>query len=88
MGRGYENKEERLMECFMCKGDLIEKNVNYVVDLENTIIIIKEVPAKVCTQCGERFYDDETAKNIEKIVNQLKQLSMEVSIINYKENVA
>lgn len=76
------------MECFMCKGDLIEKNVNYVVDLENTIIIIKEVPAKVCTQCGERFYDDETAKNIEKIVNQLKQLSMEVSIINYKENVA
>ena len=66
----------------MCKGDLEEKKVNYVVDLENTIIIIKGVPAKVCTQCGE------TAENIEKIVNQLKQLATEVTIVNYKEKVA
>ena len=36
------------MNCFMCKGNLEEKKVNYVVDLEDTIIIIKEVPAKVC----------------------------------------
>lgn len=29
------------MNCFMCKGDLIDKKVNYMVDLDNTIIIIK-----------------------------------------------
>ena len=57
----------------MCKGDLEEKKVNYVVDLEETIIIIiKGVPARVCTQCGEQYFDDETAENIERIVNQLK----------------
>ena len=67
------------MNCFMCKGDLEEKKVNYVVDLEDTIIIIKGVPAKVCTQCGEQYFDDETAENIEKIVNQLKQLATEGS---------
>lgn len=76
------------MECFMCKGELIEKKVNYMVDLEKTIIIIKDVPAKVCDQCGERYFDDETSQNIEKIVNKLKDLSTEVTIINYKENVA
>ncbi len=27
------------MNCFMCKGNLEEKKVNYVVDLENTIIV-------------------------------------------------
>ena len=57
-------------------------------DLDNTIIIIKGVPARVCTQCGEQYFDDETAENIEKIVNQLKKLTMEVSIVNYKEKVA
>lgn len=72
----------------MCKGELEEKKVNYVVDLENTIIIIKGVPAKVCKQCGEQFYDDETSKNIEEIVNKLKDLSVEVTIVNYKEKVA
>ncbi len=73
----------------MCKGNLEEKKVNYVVDLENTIIIIiKGVPAKVCTQCGAQYFDDEIAENIEKIVNQLKQLTTEVTIVNYKEKVA
>ena len=61
------------MDCFICKGKLEEKKVNYIADLEDTIIIIKGVPAKVCTQCGEQYFDDETTENIERIVNQLKQ---------------
>ncbi|MCI8272722.1 MAG: type II toxin-antitoxin system MqsA family antitoxin [Clostridia bacterium] len=76
------------MKCFICKGDLEEKKVNYVVDLEETIIIVKGVPAKVCNQCGEQYFDDETAENIEKIVNQLKQLATEITVVNYKEEVA
>ncbi len=76
------------MNCFMCKGETREKKVNYLVDLENTIIIIKGVPAKVCIKCGEQYFDDETTQNIEKIVNKLKDLSTEVTIINYEESVA
>ena len=76
------------MNCFMCKGELTEKKVNYMVDLESTIIIIKGVPAKVCSQCGEQYFEDETSENIENIVNKLKDLSTEVTIINYNENVA
>jgi len=72
----------------MCKGEIINKKVNYMVDLENTIIIIKGVPAKVCAQCGEQYFDDQTSENIESIVNKLKDLSTEVIIINYEENVA
>ncbi len=76
------------MNCLMCKGDLEEKKVNYIVDLEETIIIIKGVPAKVCKQCGEQYFDDKTAENIEAIVNELKKIPIEVSIVNYKEEVA
>ena len=76
------------MKCFKCNENLEEKNVNYFVDLDATIIIIKGVPAKVCKQCGEQYFDDETAKNIDEIVNKLKELSAEVTIVNYKEKVA
>ena len=76
------------MECFMCKGELEVKKVNYIVDLDNTVIVIKDVPAKVCKNCGEKFYDDETAKNIEKIVNKLKELTVEVTVVKYKEKIA
>ena len=76
------------MNCFKCNGEVISKNVNYMVDLENTIIIIKGVPAKVCTNCGEQYFSDEISENIEKIVKQLKDLSAEVTVINYKDSVA
>ncbi len=76
------------MNCFMCKGNLEEKKVNYIVDFDNTIIIVKGVPAKVCTQCGEQYFDDEIAENLEKIVKQLKQLATEVTIVSYKDKVA
>ena len=76
------------MSCFRCKGKIEEKKVNYMVDLENTIIIIKGVPAKVCIECGEQYFDDKTAENIEKIVNQLKSLSTEVTVVKYKNDVA
>lgn len=76
------------MKCFKCNEELIDKKVNYVVDLDQTIIIIKGVPAKVCKNCGEKYFDDSIAENIEKIVNKLKELSIEVTIVNYQEEVA
>ena len=72
----------------MCNGELEEQKVNYVVDLKDAIIIIKGVPAKVCLQCGEQYFEDQTSENIERIVNQLKQLATEVTIVNYTEKVA
>ena len=76
------------MECFMCKGKSEKKLVNYFLDLHHMMMIIKDVPADVCTQCGERYFDDEVMENLEKIVNSLKELSTEISIVNYKEKVA
>jgi len=84
MGKRYENKEEIEMKCFKCDGEVKEKNVNYVVDLEDRIIIIKGVPAKVCTQCNEQYFSDEVSENIEKIVNKLRELELEITIVNYK----
>lgn len=76
------------MNCFKCKGNVIDKKINYVVNLENTIIIIKGVPAKVCAKCGEQYFDDKTSENIEKMVKQLKELETEITVVNYKEKVA
>ena len=76
------------MNCFKCRENVVEKKVNYVVNLENTIIIIKGVPAKVCTECGEQYFDDKTAENIEIITKQLKEFETEITIVNYKEKVA
>ena len=72
----------------MCKGHTEKKLVNYLLDLNNTIIIIKNVPANVCITCGERYFDDDVMQNLEKIINELRTLTTEMSIVNYAEKVA
>ena len=76
------------MNCFMCKGKLEEKNTTFMVELDNCIIIIKNVPSLVCEQCGEVLYSNEVSKQLEKLVNAVRKSITEITIINYSEKVA
>ena len=76
------------MNCFMCKGKLEEKNTTFMAELDNCIIIIKNVPSLVCEQCGEVSYSNEVSKQLEKLVNAVKNSITEITIINYSEKVA
>ena len=64
MAAGWEDAEVTEMKCFMCKGDLEQARKTYVATLENCVIVIKDVPALVCTQCGEASYADAIGKEI------------------------
>ena len=50
------------MKCIMCnKGSLKEK----IVDYKEFGISLGKYKANVCTNCGEAFFDSETAKKIQ-----------------------
>jgi len=72
------------MMCFVCKGELSDGFTTFMTDLGNCIVVIKNVPAKICSQCGEVSYSDEVAKKIEKIINSLRNSVSEVAITDYK----
>lgn len=76
------------MKCFMCKGELENRNTTFMVELNNCIIIIRNVPSQVCKQCGEVSYSDEVAKQLEKLINSVKNTITEITVINYTEKVA
>ena len=76
------------MNCFMCKGKLENKNTTFMVELDNCIIIIKNVPSQVCKQCGEVSYSDEVAKQLEKLANRVRDSITEITVINHSEKVA
>jgi YgiT-type zinc finger domain-containing protein len=67
----------------MCKGELEDKEVSYMVEIDKSIIIVKNVPAQVCKQCGEVSYSDEVTKKLEEMINSVKDSVTEVTIINY-----
>lgn len=76
------------MNCFMCKGALEEKKTTFMVDLGNHIIIIKDVPSYVCSQCGDTSYSDEVARVLEEIVESLRHAPTEMSVVSYAHRPA
>lgn len=59
-----------------------------MLDLGACIVIIKNVPSQVCTQCSEVSYSNEVARNLEKIVNSTRRNSAEIAIFNYETQIA
>ncbi len=76
------------MRCIMCKGDLIQQNTNFIADLGNCIVIVKDVPSFVCSQCGEVSYSHDVTVRLEKIVQKMRSALTEVAIVHFQEQVA
>ena len=71
------------MNCFLCKGNVEKSTTTYMTEYNNCYIIIKNVPCKKCSQCGEEFINGVTLQNIEKILEKVKDLLTEIAVIDY-----
>ncbi len=71
------------MFCILCKGEMKKGRVNFPVDVEGNFILIREVPAHVCEQCGEYFLEDDVAEVIEEIVKKAKATNVEFEILKF-----
>jgi len=76
------------MKCFMCKGSLHDKQTTFMVDINKCIIVVKNVPSQVCSQCGEASYINDVTKQLEDIVNSLRMSITEIAVVNYADKVA
>jgi YgiT-type zinc finger domain-containing protein len=72
----------------MCKGSLEDKLTTFMVDMGNCIVIVKNVPSQVCSQCGETSYSDNVAAELEKIVSETRKDLTEIMVINYVSRAA
>ncbi|WP_373895577.1 type II toxin-antitoxin system MqsA family antitoxin [Virgibacillus natechei] len=56
-----------MKKCYICNGDIETKRVSVEREWNGKKIVIQDVPAEVCEQCGERYFDGETTLRLEKI---------------------
>lgn len=47
---------------------LVERRVTYTLEVEGRLVIIENVPAKVCLETGERFFSPETVEHLQQII--------------------
>ena len=75
------------MRCSVCRGEVEERLIRYIQELDGRVIIIENVPAEVCAQCGERLLRPEIAFKIEKLVKDapVPHKKTEVSVYDLAE---
>ena len=56
------------MKCDVCGSPMNEQMVTYTIQLEEKLVLVEHVPAKVCAQCGERLFSPDTVERLQKTV--------------------
>jgi len=57
------------------KETLVEQQVTYTLEVDGRFIIIENVPARVNTETGERFFSPETVERLQKTVWEQREPS-------------
>jgi HTH-type transcriptional regulator/antitoxin MqsA len=63
--RGEHSGETFL--CAYCGSETVEDLVKSVFWVDGRLLIVENIPARVCQRCRQQFYDEETADNIREL---------------------
>jgi YgiT-type zinc finger domain-containing protein len=61
--------------CTFCKGRLEERKTEFIAWAGGEVVVIKDVPAYVCEQCGEAYYTPEISQRIDGFMRDVHQKS-------------
>ncbi len=59
-------------KCPECGGNVQDDLIKMSYNLKDSHITIKNIPAKVCKKCGNELIDGHTAKDVDLLVNRVR----------------
>lgn len=71
--------------CYFCGGALKTGLTTMPFVVGAKVVVIKEVPAEVCTQCGEAIMASEVAAVVDLLLKQVQRSGFEVTVVPYEQ---
>ena len=59
------------MKCLYCQGKMERGKAPFHIDRKEYHLILDSVPAWVCTQCGEAYFEEAEVEAIQQIIRAL-----------------
>ena len=73
------------MNCVICQiGSTQPDLVTVTLERDGAILLVKDVPANVCQNCGERYYDTQTTDQLLALADRAFEQGTELEIIRLK----
>ncbi len=72
------------MKCTFCRhGVTLSGRTTVTLEREKTVLVIRDVPADVCEQCGEYYLDEKTTYRVFVLAEEAARHQAEVKILCY-----
>jgi YgiT-type zinc finger domain-containing protein len=85
VGAGYEDQEKKLMKCVICQyGETEPGTTTVALTRDETTVVIRDVPALICTTCGEEYVDAETGARLSQIAERAVDEGVQVDVRRYQ----
>lgn len=73
------------MECIICKnGQTVNQTATATLEQNGKTFVFKDVPARVCENCGEQYLEEETSKRLLGLAQEAAKSGIEFTIAKYK----
>lgn len=59
-----------------------------MVNVDECIMIVKNVPSRVCEQCGDVTYSHDVAKRLENVLDSMESSLTEIAVTSYPHAAA
>ncbi|OQW96539.1 MAG: hypothetical protein BWK74_08270 [Desulfobacteraceae bacterium A6] len=69
------------MKCMHCQGKMKKGATPFHVDRKGYHLTLDEVPAWVCQQCGEVYFDEPEVDSIQDIIKALEDRTEKLSAV-------
>lgn len=75
-------KKKKPTTCYACGGAFQEGETTFTADFVSGVVVVRNVPALICSQCGTEWIDDKIADKIERIVDNAKEKHSVVEVMS------
>ncbi len=72
------------MACPLCKGNMTPGTTILPFEMQSgRVIVVLNVPARVCEQCGEEYVDMKVARNVEQLIDRAERDGLSMGFVEY-----
>ncbi len=72
------------MKCQICRnGETAQGLATFTPGNKSTTLVFREVPAEICTNCGEEYVDAEVAGRLYRLAEEATRSGVQVDVRKY-----
>ena len=72
------------MKCVICKhGDTRPSSTRVSLERDDTVLVIRQVPADVCDNCGEAYINAVTFDQLQRMLDEASGAGVQVEVREY-----